>query len=122
MASNLPTNTDVTDSADKTKLVFNNYGSLPTEFRAIDVDTTIAFFQKRGFSDNAAESVAIMLLTQAKKEKISVRTILESIDKSDEVQLSVFVSKILNANRVQTSILGYRQPVTLTNQTRNIIE
>jgi len=122
MSSNLPTNTEITDSAEKTKLVFNNSGDTPTEFRAIDVDTTIAFFQKRDFSDDAAESVAIMLLTQAKKEKISVRSILESIDKTNDVQLSVFVSKILNADRVQTSVLGYREPVTLTTQTRNILE
>ena len=121
MATNLPT-TPAPDSADKTKLLFNEYGSTQYEFNAMEVDSTLAFFQKRGFADAAAESVALVLLVQAKIEKISVMSILDSINTTDNAQLSIFVSQILNANRVQTSTLGFRSTVKTTNQTRNIIE
>ena len=121
MATNLPTVSTI-DSASKTKAMFNEYGSTQYEFNAIEVDATLAFFQKRGFLDAAAESVAMVLLTQAKIEKISVMSILDSIKNTDNAQLSIFVSQVLNANRVQTSTLGFRAEVTTTNQTRNIIE
>jgi len=121
MATNLPS-TPSEDSADKTKLMFNEYGSTQYEFNAMEVDSTLAFFQKRGFKNDAANSVAMVLLVQAKIEKISVMSILDSIKNTDDVQLSIFVSQVLNANRVQTSTLGFRAEVTTTNQTRNIIE
>lgn len=122
MSSNLPTNKDITDSAEKTKTVFNNYGTKQYEFTAVEVDATLAFFIKRGFEDDAAESVATLLLTQAKIENVSVMSILDTINNIDEAQLSVFVSQVLNNGRVQTSTLGFRVATEVTNQTRNILE
>lgn len=122
MATNLPANVDISDLTEKTKLIFNNLGTTSLEFNAVEVDATIAFFTKRKFSNDAANAVATLLLTQAKKEKISVMSILDSINAIDSVQLSVFVSSILNNDRVQTSTLGFRRPVIKSNQTRNIVE
>lgn len=122
MATNLPQNTEITDSPDRTKLIFNSYGSKPLEFSAIEVDATIAWFQKRGFGDQASEAVAVVLLTQAKKQNVPVLSILDTIKLVDEAQLSAFVSKVLNRDRVQTSTLGYRVEFPVTNKTRNILE
>lgn len=122
MATNLPTNPEINDSASKTKQLFNEYGQLGYEFNAFEVDATIAFFEKRKFSKAAAEATAVLLLTQAKIEKVSVMSILDTIKKTDEVELSAFVSKIINRDRVQTSVLGFRTEVTVSNQARNIVE
>ena len=120
MATNLPQQPD-TDSAADTKFLFNNYGNIPEEFSAVEVDATIAFFKKNGFTKDAATEVATVLLTQAKVENISIFTILESIDTASGVELSIFVAQVLNSNRVSTSVLGFRRPYEPTNLTRNIL-
>ena len=120
MATNLPSQ-PTEDSATDTLMEFNNYGDIPMEFNAVEVDATIAFFKKNGFSEDAATEVATVLLTQAKIENISVFTILDSMKTASGVELSVFVSQVLNSHRVQTSVLGFRQPYLETNLTRNIL-
>ncbi len=122
MATNLPANTTDEDSAAGTKIFFNDYGTIPMEFNAVDVDTTIAFFKKAGFADDAATSVATVLLTQAKIEKISIFSILDSIKSADNTAVSIFVAQVLNNNRVPTSVLGFRQVPNISNITRNIVE
>ena len=47
-------------------------------------------------------------MTQAKKESISVFTLIDSLGKLNEPSLSTVVTKILNASRGKTSQLGYR--------------
>ncbi len=123
MLTNFPPPEDkIDDSADGTKIFFNNYGTIPMEFAAVEVDTTIGFFTKAGFADDAATSVATVLLTQAKIEGISIFSILDSIKSADNTAVSIFVAQVLNNNRVQTSVLGFRQPSKISNITRNIIE
>ena len=55
MATNLPT-PDVQDSAEATKLFFNQYGIAPLEFSANEVSAAIGFFESRGFTAEAATS------------------------------------------------------------------
>jgi hypothetical protein len=66
MTTNLPTST-TNDSANYTKVLFNNYGTTPLEFSANDYEYTVGFFESYGFVNDAASVVANALLTQAKK-------------------------------------------------------
>ena len=66
MTTNLPSST-TNDSANYTKVLYNNNGTTPLEFSANDYEYTIGFFESYGFADDAASVVANALLTQAKK-------------------------------------------------------
>lgn len=119
MATNLP-NRIIEDSAAATKLFFDSYGQQPLEFNAVDVDTTMSFFEKRGFAHDASIVVATALLKQAKIDGIPISVILDSLTGFNGIQLSTLVGEVLNNNRVPTSTLGFRTEKVVTNQTKNI--
>jgi hypothetical protein len=109
------------DSAAGTKLFFDRYGQAPLEFSANEVASAIAFFQSRGFEDDAAILTAQVLLKQAKVDGIPVFKIIDTLTTFNGVQISAIVAEILNNNRGSSSTLGYRiQTVEKQNQTRNI--
>jgi ADP-ribosylglycohydrolase len=118
--TNLPSKT-IQDSAARTKLFFDTYGETPLEFNAVDVDSTVGFFQKRGFSDDASQTLAMSLLKQAKLEAISVQSILDTIKNFDDSQIGALVSEVLNNNRPATSTLGYRQQLESVSKQRNVV-
>lgn len=120
MATNLPAKT-ITDSAARTKLFFDTYGQQPLEFIATEVDAAVGFFTSRGFKDESAQSVAMVLLKQAKLENLNVFKILDDLKSLTETDISALVSEILNNNRPSTSTLGYRQQVPSISKQRNVV-
>lgn len=119
MATNLPAYT-VQDSAADTKLFFNNYGMPLLGFPSADVDATIIFFKNKGFDESAAIVVAETLLKQARLDGTPIFQLLDSLKGFDSADLSVLVSQILNNNRVNSSVLGFRIANVIPNQSRNI--
>jgi hypothetical protein len=119
MATNLPSRT-IEDSAAGTKLYFGSYGEAALEFNANDVTFTQAFFESKGFDGDAATTVSMTLLRQAKIDGTPIGQILDSLQSFNGSQLSQVVSEILNNNRVPTSILGYKTTDVKPNQIRNI--
>jgi hypothetical protein len=117
--TNLPS-VSVEDSAAGTKLFFNNYGQETLEFNANDVNSTVSFFEKRGFEKDAALVVSTVLLKQAKIDGTPIYTILQSLQQFDGLGLSQVVGEILNNNRTPTSTLGFRTPNVKVTQSRNI--
>jgi hypothetical protein len=118
--TNLPAKT-ITDSAAKTKLFFDSYGEAPLEFNATEVDSALGFFERRGFSKEASQTISMSVLKQAKLESVNVFTILDGLGKLDDLQISGLVSEILNNNRPATSTLGYRQPTSDITKQRNVV-
>lgn len=109
------------DSAAGTKLFFDRYGQQPLEFSANEVTAAIAFFQSRGFDDDAATLTAQVLLKQAKVDNVPVFKIIDTLKTFNGVQISAIVAEILNNNRSATSTLGYKtEIIEKQNQTRNI--
>ena len=109
------------DSAAGTKLYFDQYGTQPLEFSANEVTAAIAFFQSRGFENEAALVTAQVLLKQAKLDNVPVFKIIDTLKTFNGVQISALVAEILNNNRNAASTLGYRTDlVEKQNQTRNI--
>lgn len=119
MATNLPS-TVIQDSAAGTKLFFDRYGEAPLEFSSNDVSLAVAFFQRTGFDKDAAETVAMTILRQAKIEGYPVARLLDTLTGYTSIQLSQIVGEILNNNRVPTSILGFRTTDVRPSQIRNI--
>ena len=58
----------------------------------------------------AAQSVAMIILSQAKKDNLNPFDILDTLRGLSSVQISALVGEILNYNRFKTSSLG----ITLT--------
>ena len=99
------------------------YKLLEFQFNAGEYDAVVGFFVKRGFGRAAAESIAIVILQQAKIDEISPSEILDKITYADPAQLSELVTVVLNENRYRSSRLGVRKTLT-TNQnvSRNILD
>jgi hypothetical protein len=108
------------DSAAGTKLFFDSYGQVPLEFNSNDVTASVSFFQAKGFDADAAQTVAMVLLKQAKLDGTPIFQILDSLGNFDGIGLSQLVGEILNNNRTPTSTLGFRTTDVKPTQIRNI--
>jgi len=76
----------------------------------------------RGFGEDSAESIAITIMIQAKRDNYNPMTILDSMKTLSDTDLSQLISEILNFNRLKTSVLGSVQKITpVDNVKRNII-
>ena len=117
--TNLPSQL-VEDSGAGTKLFFNNYGEETLEFNANDVNSTVSFFESKGFEKDAALVVSTVLLKQAKLDGTPIYQILQGLSQFDGLGLSQVVGEILNNNRSPTSTLGFRTPDVKVTQSRNI--
>lgn len=106
--SNLPLSKS-NDSADAGRVYFNNYYQQGYTVSSDVLNSTIAFFTFNGFDQIAAESIATVLISQAKAQNVNVNSILDTLKKLDGIQLSSLVQQILNSNRLRISTLGSRQ-------------
>jgi len=118
--TNLPVQGN-TDSADGTKLFFDQYGKEPLEFSANEVSAAVGFFESNGFGKEAAQITASVILRQAKIDGVPVFTLLDSLKTLNGLQLSSLIGEILNNNRNPSSTLGFRtNSVSKSDQIRNI--
>ena len=80
------------------------------ELNAGEYDAAVAFFEQRDYDRQAAESIAYVLMRQAKIDDVSVFKILDTLNarSTDPITLNNLVGEILNLNRFKTSILGYK--------------
>ena len=103
-------------------LTTNNYET-EYQFNVGEYDSTIAFFVNRGFKRASAESIAYVIMSQAKIDNVSAREILDKLAVVDDAKLSEIITIILNANRYKSSRLGVRQTLTTTETvSRNILD
>lgn len=111
------------DSSDNTIRFFDAYNKKQLQFKASEGDAVIAFFKKRGMSDNAATSTALIFLKQCKIDSVNPLQLIDQLKEfTDDVKLTDALGKILNINRIGTSGLGVTIPPTEENSAkRNII-
>jgi hypothetical protein len=105
--SNLPKNV-TTDSAEETRQFFDQYFTKSISFPSNEVDAVIAFFEKRSFDKQAAQSVASVLLTQAKIDEVNVFELIDTLQGLTKLQLSKIVATILNYDREKISTIGFK--------------
>ena len=91
-----------------TEKYFNEYFKTPINFTPNEVDSVIAYFLKRGFGEVAAINTSVVLLQQAKQDRINVYKLIDTLKGINDIQLSNIVTQILNDNRNKTSTLGFR--------------
>lgn len=103
--SNLPI-TESNDSAAQALKYFNTYYEKGIAVPSDVIDGVVGFFKSRGFQETAAQSVASVLLSQAKVDNVNVFTLLDTLKGLTEVQLSYVVAQILNLNRLRISALA----------------
>jgi len=117
--SSLPTPIQTNDK--RVTAFFDKYFTGKLEFASNEVDAVIAFFEKRGFEKAAAISTGSILLQQAKLDGIKVFVLLDTLKGFDEAKLSAVVAEVLNYNRLNTSVLGFKNTTaTNTLEKRNI--
>lgn len=111
------------DSAAIAKKFFSTYYTKGISIPVEVLDATVTFFEGRGFGKTAAQSIATVLLSQAKIDNINVFTLLDTLKGLNEVQLSRIVREVLNYNRLRISVLGDRVDVgnNLDYEKRNIL-
>jgi len=118
--SSLPTPIQTNDK--RVTTFFDKYFTGKLEFASNEVDAVIAFFEKRGFEKSAAISTGSILLQQAKIDGIKVFVLLDTLKGFDEAKLSAVVAEVLNYNRLNTSVLGFKNTTaTNTLEKRNVV-
>ncbi len=109
-------------STDGTLKYFDNFYQVPIELNDTSITATRGFFESRGFARSASETLAVVILTQAKRDKLNEFAILDTLQGLNELQLSVLVGEILNYNRFKTSNLGLASEFLSANEIQiNII-
>lgn len=116
--SNLP-------STKKSNEIVQAYDSLYTKPLELEVNVLNAmkgFFESRGFQPTSAESIAVIIIKQAKNDGYNPMIIIDTLKGLDNVEISALVSEILNYNRFKSSFLGYaRQFNPASEVSRNIL-
>lgn len=96
------------DQNAQTKKYFDNYQKTLVSYPSNQVDAVIGFFTSRGFELSSAQSVAGVLLQQAKVDQVNVMELIDKIKNFDKVRLNDLVAAILNANRDRRTIVGFK--------------
>ena len=122
MSSNLYSNVPQPSSKNSTIQVLDAYYSKPFELDSSTFDAMVGFFENKGFQANSAESIAVIIMKQAKLDGYNPMQILDTLKGLDSVEISALVGEILNYNRLKTSFLGYANQFTpIYEITRNIV-
>ena len=112
----------VTDSALGTIKLFDQYGQATIALDAASIDACVGFFESKGFKKDSAESIAYIIMKQAKLYGYNAFQVLDTLSGMDTVQISSLVTEILNYNRFKTSTLGMAQTFTPVSEVqRNIL-
>jgi len=94
-------------SSDATVQAFNNYFANPIELHSGTLNAITGFFTARGFEQNAAQTIAVIIMIQSKKDRLNPMSVLDTLGGYDAVEISAFATTLLNYNRYKTSFLGF---------------
>ena len=106
--NNIP-QTRAESNSDLTVKVFDQYFQAPIDLNNNELIAMTGFFESRGFNKDSAESTALVILKQAKKDNYNPMQIMDTLTGLSNVEISGLVAEILNYNRFKTSSLGISQ-------------
>jgi hypothetical protein len=92
---------------DSTVQSFNSFYSNPIELHAGELNAITAFFTSKDFDSAASQAIAVIIMTQSKKDGYNPMQVLDTLKGYEGIEISAFVSTMLNFNRYKTSFLGY---------------
>jgi hypothetical protein len=117
--SNLPASSNSSNSMVR---AYDAYVNAPLELETGTLAAMKGFLASKGFDENSAESISVIIIKQAKKDGYNPMRIIDTLKGLDNVEISALVSEILNYNRFKSSFLGYaRQLNTIGEVRRNIL-
>jgi hypothetical protein len=117
--SNIPTSV----TANQTVQAFDNYYAQPVDIDASTLAAITGYFTSKGFGQVASESIAVIIISQSKRDGYNPMRILDTLRGLNSVDLSALVSEILNYNRFKTSSLGFAQTIVPNGEVyRNIVD
>lgn len=120
--SSLPLQKVTKGSDTDTRLFFDRYLTKSISLNSNDLDSVVGFFKKRNFDENAATAVSIVLLNQAKLDKVPIYKLIDTLNDLTDLKLSVIVAEVLNYNRTKTSSLGFKRDLDKNKrERRNIV-
>jgi hypothetical protein len=96
-------------NSDLTVKVFDQYFQAPIDLNNNELVAMTGFFESRGFGKDSAESTALVILKQAKKDNYNAMQIIDTLTGLSNVEISGLVAEILNYNRFKSSSLGISQ-------------
>lgn len=104
-----PSNIEVV-STSKQKVYFNNFFVKAAPVSVQANDAIVAFFEEQTGSKEAARILVQSVLNTAAQQGDDPLTVLDQFRKMPTGELNAFLTLYLNASRVNTSLLGLRQP------------
>lgn len=117
--SNLP---GLRQTDNSTLQAFDTYFSQPIEIKVSTLNAMVSFFTSKRFDQTAAENVALVIITQAKKDDLNPMQVLDTLRGLGEVEISALVAEIINFNRFKTSFLGYTRGFQINEEvSRNVM-
>lgn len=117
--SNLP---GLRQTDNSTLQAIDLYFSQPIEIKVSTLNSMVTFFTSKGFDQTAAENVALVIITQAKKDDLNPMQVLDTLRGLGEVEISALVAEIINFNRFKTSFLGYTRGFQINEEvSRNVM-
>jgi hypothetical protein len=120
--NNIPQTVSPASSSDATTKTFNSFYQVPLQLDNTTLTAIKSYFENRGYGSQAAESVAIIILSQATKDGLNPFGILDTLRGLKSIQISALVAEILNYNRFKTSSLGITSiPTPADEIQRNIL-
>lgn len=120
--NNIPQKQQAESSTNATVKFFDKFYQTPVELNNTALISAAGFFEARGYGSDAANSVAIIIVSQAKKDNLNAFEILDTLGGFSDIQLSALVGEILNYNRFKTSSLGITMTPTPADEIqRNIL-
>ena len=109
-------------SVDSTVQSFNSFYSSPIELHAGTLNAIVGFFTARNFDPAAAQAIAVIIMTQSKKDGLNPMSVLDTLTGLTSADISAFVATIINFNRFKTSFLGYSLAFTPKDEVaRNVV-
>jgi hypothetical protein len=122
MYTNLPIKKSTQSSSDITNKNLSQFNDIPVELDQNTLTAMKGMLVNRGFSVDAAESISTTIIIQAVRDRYNPMTILDSMKKLNENDLSQIIAEVLNYNRFKTSVLGSVQNITPVDSVkRNIL-
>ena len=120
--TNIPKTATPGSSSDLSNRRLTTYNDIDVQLDNETLTAMKGLLSSNGFSEESAENISITIMMQAKRDNFNPMNVLDTMRVLGTIELSQFVSEILNFNRYKTSVLGSVQAVTsVDNVKRNIL-
>ena len=100
---------------------FNNLYAQQFNISANDNDAITAFFEQYTGSRTAGDNLAAVVIYTALAQNLSPIDVLAQFQRLPQGELNSYLTAFLNANRVQTSQLGFKTGVTVNQYVQRAI-